>query len=73
MSVSESCASAGPAQPSRTVPCDQLQAADGPRRIDCALLHHVRRSEVRKYLDDLRSRGKLECDDGTPLGELGAP
>jgi len=72
---SEQCATAtaGPGQASRTIPCEELRSRDAPRRIDCALLHHVRKSEVREYLENLRSQNELECDDGTPLEELGAP
>jgi hypothetical protein len=41
--------------------------------LDCALLHQVRRSEVRTYIEELRHRiPDVECDDGTPLEELGA-
>ena len=72
-SGSERCATADAGRSSTTVPCNELPEADGRRRIDCALLRHVRRSEVREYLEDLRSRGEVECDDRTPLGELGAP
>ena len=54
----------------KTVPCDEL----GDPLIDCALLHHVRQSEVRKYVEELRRKnGNVECDDGTRLDELGAP
>ena len=70
-----------PAKPARTVPCEQV-ADEGDTIIgDCALLRHVRRSEVRRYLEELsRERGgektglvRVECEDGTPLEELGAP
>lgn len=44
-------------------------AAEPDPFIDCAILHRVGRSEVRKYL-----RGRdVECDDGTPLTQLGVP
>ena len=56
---SEQCASeAGP------VPCPES------RTIDCAMLHHVRRSEVRDYL---ARRPDVACDDGTPVEQLGVP
>jgi hypothetical protein len=63
-----------PSKPARTVPCEELDAG-GPKMIgDCALLEHVRRSEVRAYLDQLQRRhGSVECEDGTPLAHLGAP
>jgi len=72
---SEECATAtaGPGQASKTIPCEELRPREAPRRIECALLHHVRKSEVREYLENLRSQNELECDDGTPLDELGAP
>ncbi len=42
-----------PAKPARTVPCEQF-ADEGQAIIgDCALLRHVRRSEVRRYLEEL--------------------
>lgn len=44
-----------------------------PRFLDCALLHHTRRREVRKYLERLQRKGAVECDDGTPLDNLGVP
>lgn len=58
---SEQCASENAA----TVPCEDS------RVIDCALLHHVRRSEVRDYV--ARLRDDVECDDGTPVEQLGVP
>jgi len=61
-----------PAGPARTVPCDEVDAGED-ETIDCALLRHVRRSEVRAYLDELQRSGQaVECDDGTPLADLGA-
>lgn len=56
-----------------TVPCEELgENPEDP--IQCAILHHVRRSEVRHYVEDLRRRiPDAECDDGTPLDELGSP
>jgi hypothetical protein len=63
-----------PGEPASTVPCEELDAG-GPKLIrDCALLRHVPKSEVRDYLDQLRSRyGSVECEDGTPLAQLGSP
>lgn len=57
-------------EPARTVPCAEFEDR---QRLDCALLHHVRRSEVRGYLAELRREGDVACDDGTPLAELGVP
>jgi hypothetical protein len=74
----EECAKAAPesepAKPARTVPCEELNRG-GPKLIgDCNLLHYVRRSEVRDYVEKLRHRhGDVDCEDGTPLDELGTP
>jgi len=69
-SGSEECAQAGAAGSSTTVPCDE---PEGRRTIDCALLRHVRMREAQEYVEDLQARGEVECDDGTPLVELGVP
>jgi hypothetical protein len=54
-----------------TTKCDPREGMEAPV-LECALLHLVRRSEVQSYLEDLqRRRGKVECDDGTPLDQLG--
>ena len=52
----------------KTVPCE-----DDDGVIDCALLHHVRRSEVEAYVAEAARTGEVECDDGTPVDELGVP
>lgn len=69
-SGTEECATAGSEGSSTTIPCEERQ---GGRTIECALLRHVRKREAQEYLDDLRARGEIECDDGTPLAELGVP
>jgi hypothetical protein len=56
----------------RTVPCEELQRRDERLVLDCALLHIVRRSEVREYVQELQRNHEVSCDDGTPLDELGA-
>ena len=67
------CATGSEGQPPRTVPCEELDPV-GTRRLDCALLHHVRRSEVQEYVERLRlKRPVVACDDGTPVDELGVP
>ena len=67
----EECAVAEPGKPSRTVPCEQLES--GFEVLDCAILHHVRKSEVQAHLAELMRRHTgVQCDDGTPLDELGA-
>jgi hypothetical protein len=66
------CATAAPGEPPRTVSCAEADDP-GARRLDCALLHHVRRSEVESYVEGLRREDNVECDDGTPLERLGVP
>jgi hypothetical protein len=70
-SGSEVCGTAGADEESETVPCGELESPEGPRLIDCAILHVVRRSEVRDYLAQLRA--DVECDDKTPVEQLGVP
>jgi hypothetical protein len=67
------CARSGEGEPTRTVSCAEERLAAGDRTIDCALLRVVRRSEVRQYVAGIRSSGRVECDDGTALDELGVP
>ena len=64
------CAVGSEDEPTHTVPCEELEDR---RRLDCAMLRHVRRSEVRQYVSELRSEGDVACDDGTPLSALGVP
>jgi hypothetical protein len=59
-------------EPARTVPCDEIREP-GPERLECGLLRHVRRIEVRDYVERRRREGAVECDDGTPLDGLGVP
>ena len=63
---SEECGTAAEDGESVTIPC-----VDESRTIDCVVLHHVRRSEVRAYVAQLRD--DVECDDGTPFEQLGVP
>ncbi len=65
-----SCAAAAEGEPTRTVACKD-ERRGGARVLDCALLHHVRAGEVRDYLERLRLESAVQCDDGTPLDELG--
>jgi hypothetical protein len=67
------CARAGEGEPTRTVSCEEERRAAGDRTLDCALLRVVRRSEVRDYIERIRSSGARECDDGSAFGELGIP
>ena len=69
---SGTCATATAGNPVRTVTCEEVGHL-GPRVLDCALLRHVRTSEVRDYLGRLEHESAVECDDGTPLGNLGVP
>ena len=51
-----------------TIPCDPRPL----HPLECALLHYVRRDEVRAYIRKLKRSQSVSCDDGTPLDELGA-
>jgi hypothetical protein len=66
------CARGSEGEPTRTVPCE-AERSGGVQMLDCALLHIVRRSEVREYIDRLEADGAVKCDDGTALDELGVP
>jgi hypothetical protein len=48
-----------------TLPCEESSV------IDCAMLHHVRKSEAQEYLAKLGR--EVECDDETPVEQLGVP
>jgi hypothetical protein len=52
-----------------TIPCDPADMLDP---LDCAILHYVRRNEVRAYIRKLERSQSVSCDDGTPLDKLGA-
>jgi hypothetical protein len=67
-----SCATASPGEPARTVPCEP-ERRGGARIIECALLRVTRRSEVRDYIEQLRTKGPVKCDDGTAISDLGVP
>jgi hypothetical protein len=57
-------------EPTKTVPCEEV-AGPGPRMLECALLHHVRRVEVQRYIRRLERETPVRCDDGTPVHQLG--
>ena len=67
---SGTCAAQTTGEPSRTVPCEEVMRGDP---IDCALLHHVRKREIKAYLAEQRLQDRVRCDDGTPLDQLGVP
>jgi hypothetical protein len=66
------CATGGAGEPAKTVPCEP-ERRGGVRIVECALLRVIRRSEVRDYIEQLRTKGPVECDDGTAISELGVP
>lgn len=68
---SGSCESATstPGGQTTTLPCDPRAALLDP--LECAVLHYVRRDEVRAYIRKLERSQRLRCDDGTPLDKLG--
>jgi hypothetical protein len=65
-----SCAVGSEDAPTRTVPCGEV---DDPARADCAVLRHVRRDEVRAYVEERGGEKRFACEDGTPVAELGVP
>jgi hypothetical protein len=67
------CATVREGEPTRTVSCEEERRAAGDRTLDCGLLRLVRRSEVKDYIERMRSNGAVECDDGSALDELGVP
>ena len=69
---SSSCATASPGEPTKTVPCEP-ERRGGAQIVECALLRVTRRIEVRDYIEQLRTKGPVECDDGTAISELGVP
>ncbi len=69
---SDECATAQAGEEAVTVPCEELEVGDGPLVLDCAILHVVRRIEVRAYVGELERSREVSCDDGTPLDRLGA-
>jgi hypothetical protein len=76
------CASLRPDGSTRTVPCATLPPSPV---LDCGVLRHVRRSEVRAYVAEVREKRAaarpagvgvgtpVRCDDDTPLRALGVP
>jgi hypothetical protein len=66
------CARSGAGEPTRTVPCEP-EVRGGFRVVECALLRIVRRSEVSDYIERLRAKGPVQCDDGTAISDLGVP
>jgi hypothetical protein len=66
-----SCATAEAGKPAETVPCDRLHDLEDVLVLDCALLHLVRREDVRRYVEKLKRTRRVACDDGTPLDQLG--
>jgi hypothetical protein len=60
-------------EPAHEVPCEKANREPATGTIDCALLHNVRRAEVVTYVAELERDGDVQCDDGTPLDELGVP
>jgi len=68
------CARGSEGEPTTTAPCDVERTTRGVETLDCALLHIIRRSEVREYIGRLEMNGAaVKCDDGTALDKLGVP
>jgi hypothetical protein len=66
------CTTSKAGEPAKTVPCEP-ERRGGERIIECALLRVIRRNEVHDYIEQLRRKGPVACDDGTPISELGVP
>ena len=66
------CVGSSPGSPATTMPCSD-DSGGGIQTLDCALLHIVRRSEVKDYVRRLAQNGPVHCDDGTALDQLGVP
>jgi hypothetical protein len=62
-------ASGTPGGSTTTTKCDPADLLDP---LECAVLHYVRKDEVRTYIRKLKRTHSVSCDDGTPLDELGA-
>ena len=70
---SATCAMGSEGEPATTVPCEVERTTGGVETLDCALLHIVRRSEVREYIGRREMNGAVKFDDGTALDKLGVP
>jgi hypothetical protein len=66
------CAKGSEGEATKTVSCVP-ETRGGALILDCALLHIVRRSEVRAYIARLQMSRQVECDDRTPADALGVP
>ena len=64
--------SAGTSEPEGSTTTTTCDPADLLNPLECAVLHYVRKDEVRTYIRKLKRKQSVECDDGTPLNELGA-
>jgi len=65
----ESSASGGSTTTTTTTKCNP---ADLLNPLECAVLHYVRKNQVRAYIRKLQRTQTVRCDDGTPLDQLGA-
>ena len=55
-----------------TTTSTKCDPADLLNPLECAVLHYVRKDEVRAYIRKLQRTQTVRCDDGTPLDQLGA-
>jgi len=62
-------ASGTPGGSTTTTECDPADLLDP---LECAVLHYVRKNQVRAYIRKLQRKQSVSCDDGTPLDKLGA-
>ena len=64
--------SVGPGGSTTKTSTTECNPADLLDPLECAVLHYVRKDEVRAYIRKLKRKQTVSCDDGTPLNELGA-
>jgi hypothetical protein len=62
------CVAPRAGEPAQTIPCDETSDLV----LDCGPLHLIRKAEVQEYLEERQRKGDVQCDDTTPLNELGA-
>jgi uncharacterized protein YjhX (UPF0386 family) len=64
--------SAGTSDPGGSATTTVCDPADLLDPLECAVLHYVRKDEVKRYIRKLKRKQPVRCDDGTPLDKLGA-
>ena len=62
----------GPGGSTTKTSTTECNPADLLDPLECAVLHYVKKNEVRAYIRKLQRKQSVSCDDGTPLDKLGA-